>query len=300
MPMNNRTMRPKAAVTAGPTYHAEALAWRTAALANGGVVSATTMQAVSDLCNAVDTNLLRDRFVRLNLCCGDNVQAAVVPLYRGPSPSGGQCGDPVDTNVGPFVTGTDYTASGGLVGNDYKWLETGVTFNNLQSAGVLSDECHISVWRLSSPFTVSLGAYDGGGCYDNGCAGLSLDALASSGYMASVGNPSDYSIQATSIPSNQGLHLASRSGGTPAYSFNGANQTITTNNGGGIWGDVDGLQMIAHGQQYTDGECTPQTYGSQTGARMAAYSFGLSMGSNGMRLGWYQTLLAFHTAIGRA
>jgi hypothetical protein len=297
MAMNNRLMVP---VASGPTYHPEALAWRTAALANGGTVSATTMQAVSDLCQAVDDNSLRDRFVRLNLCCGANVQAAVVPLYRGPSPIGPTYGNQVDTNVGPFVTGSDYTASGGFYGNDYKWLETGVTFNNLQSAGLNYDECHIAVWRLSSPYSVSLGAYDYNACYDTGNAGLTLDAFASSGFSASVGNPSDYSIQATSIPSNQGLHLASRSGGTPAYSFNGANQTITTNNGGGIWGDDDSLQMIAHGQQYTDPDCIEQTYGSQTGALMAAYSFGLGMASNGMRSGWYQILLAFHQAIGRA
>jgi hypothetical protein len=299
MAMNNRLMVP---VASGPTYHPEALAWRTAALANGGVVSAATMQAVSDLCQAVDTNLLRDRFMRLNLCCGDNVQAAVVPLYRGPAPIGPQYGGPVDTNVGPFITGTDYTASGGFIGNDYKWLETGVTFNQLHEQGVNYDEYHIAAWRLSSPYVVCLGAYDSWGCLDTGCAGLTLDTLADRGFSGSVGSPSDYSIQVTSLPSNQGLHLASRSGGTPAYAFNGANQTIYTTNYGCYWGDVDGLEMIAHGQQYTTEEfCQPpQTYGSQTGARMAAYSFGLGMASNGMRSGWYQILLAFHQAIGRA
>jgi hypothetical protein len=258
------------------------------------------MQAVSDLCQAVDTYGLRDRFVRLNLCCGDNVQAAVVPLYRGPSPSGPQYGGQVDTNVGPFITGSDYTAADGFIGNDYKWLETDITFNNLYVAGLNYTECHIAVWRLSSPYSVSLGAYDANGCFDNGCAGLSLDAYPSSGFMASVGNQSDYSIQAGSIPSNQGLHLASRSGGTPAYAFNGANQTITTTNYGCGWGDVDSLYMIAHGSQWTDGDCVVQTYGSQTGARMAAYSFGLGMGFSGMRFFWYQILLAFHQAIGRA
>ena len=296
MAMSPRLMRP---IATGASYHPEALAWRTAALANGGVVSATTMQAVSDLCQEVDTLYgLRDRFVRLNLCCGDNVQAAVVPLYRGPSPSGAQYGGQVDTNVGPFVTGSHYTAAEGFIGDDDRWLETQVNFNDLQGAGLNYDECHIAVWGLGSP--VSLGAYDFNGCFDSGCAGLSLDAFGNSGYMASIGYQADYSIQATSIPSSQGLHLASRSGGTPIYSFNGANQTITTTNNGCLWGDVSGLQMIAHGVQYTDGECTVQTYGSQTGARMTAYSFGLGMGFSGMRSSWYQTLLAFHQAIGRA
>jgi hypothetical protein len=297
MAMSPRLMRP----IAGAAYHPEALAWRTAALANGGTVSATTMQAVSDLCQEVDIHYgMRDRFVRLNLCCGDNVQAAVVPLYRGPSPGGQTYGGQVDTNVGPFITGSDYTAADGFIGNDYKWLETGVTFNNLQNPGVNYDECHISVWRLSSSYYVSLGAYDYNGCFDGGCAGLSLDAFGNSGYMASIGYQADYSIQATSIPSSQGLHLASRSGGTPIYSFNGANQTITTTNIGCPWGDVDNLQMIAHGVQYTDGECTVQTYGSQPGSRMTAYSFGLGMGFSGLRSDWYQILLAFHQAIGRA
>jgi len=89
MTMNSRLMRPRAS---GVAYHPEAKAWRTAALANGGTVSASTMQAVSDFCAAIDAAGIRSSFLRLNLVCGGNLAAARTPLYRGASATGTQYG----------------------------------------------------------------------------------------------------------------------------------------------------------------------------------------------------------------
>ena len=78
MAMNQRLMRP---IASGPTYHQEAMAWRTAALANGGTgITASTMQAVSDFCTAIDAAGIRSAFLRLSLVCGGNLAAARTPL----------------------------------------------------------------------------------------------------------------------------------------------------------------------------------------------------------------------------
>lgn len=129
MPMSPRLLRP---VASG--VHPEAAAWRSAVVANGGSVSATTMRAVSKFCADIDAAGIRDRFYRLNLFAGTGLNAALVPLYRGQSRTGTQFGNTTDTNVGPFVSG-DYAetgASGGLRGNgSSKYLATGLNANVL-------------------------------------------------------------------------------------------------------------------------------------------------------------------------
>lgn len=126
MPMNARLLRPLAS-----GVHPEAAAWRSAVVANGGSVSASTMKAVSKFCADIDKAGLRDRFYRLNLFCGSNLNAVLVPLYRGPSRTGTQYGNATDTNNGPFVSG-DYAENSGLKGNgSSKYLETGVAMTFL-------------------------------------------------------------------------------------------------------------------------------------------------------------------------
>lgn len=131
MPMSPRLLRP---IASG--VHPEANAWRTAVVANGGSVSASTMKAVSTFCAAIDAAGIRDRFWRLNLFAGTGLNACLVPLYRGPSRTGTQYGNTTDTNNGPFVSG-DYTetgASGGLNNTTTKNLNTGLLPDDVFSA----------------------------------------------------------------------------------------------------------------------------------------------------------------------
>jgi hypothetical protein len=126
MPMNPRLLRP---IASG--VHPEANAWRTAVVANGGSVSASTMRAVSKFCGDIDKAGIRDRFYRLNLFCGNDLNAVLVPLYRGPSRTGTQLGNATDINQGTFV-GSDYVENSGLKGNgSSKYLETGVAMTFL-------------------------------------------------------------------------------------------------------------------------------------------------------------------------
>lgn len=128
MPMSPRLLRPRAS---GAT-HPEALNWATRVTANGGTVSSTTLAAVSKFCADIQAAGIRDRFYRLNLFCGDQLAAALVPLYRAESSTASARGNTTDTNNGPFVA-ADFNntgASSGLKGNgSSKFLNTGLAVN---------------------------------------------------------------------------------------------------------------------------------------------------------------------------
>jgi hypothetical protein len=149
--MSPRLLRPLAS-----GVHPEAAAWRSAVVANGGSVSSSTVKAVSTFCAAIDAAGIRDRFYRLNLFAGTGLNAALVPVYRGPSLGGTQYGNTTDTNVGPFVSG-DYAetgASGGLVGNgSSKYLNTGLASNSLPSI----TSGHLSVYMRSNSISATQG-----------------------------------------------------------------------------------------------------------------------------------------------
>jgi hypothetical protein len=102
-------------------------------VANGGSVSASTMKAVSKFCADIDAAGIRDRFYRVSLMAGSNLNAALVPLYRGQSRTGTQYGNTTDTNDN-FVSG-DYAENSGLDGNgSNKRLGTGLLRSTMASA----------------------------------------------------------------------------------------------------------------------------------------------------------------------
>ena len=107
-PMSPRTLRPR------QTLHPEAANWAARVVANGGSVG-SSLSAVSKFCVDIDKASLRSKFYRLSLLCGDNLLAALVPLYRSTAMGGTVLGLAKDENVG-FVSG-DYTLTGSLVGD---------------------------------------------------------------------------------------------------------------------------------------------------------------------------------------
>jgi hypothetical protein len=112
---------------------ADADDWASRVVANGGSVSDSTMDAVYRLCMQLSSAGLRQRFFRVGIFAGSGLNAALVPLYRGPSLSGTQYGHATDTNVGPFVS-SDYAEDAGLTGNgSSKYLDTGFPMNTLPS-----------------------------------------------------------------------------------------------------------------------------------------------------------------------
>jgi len=129
----------------------EAKNWIDRVYDNGGTVSQATANAVSSFCDSIESAGIRDRFYRLNLFAGDNLNAALVPLYTGPTYGGSTYGNAVDENNN-FVSG-DYNetgANGGLIGNgSTKYLNTAITPNALPTLAT----GHISAYAVGTTAT---------------------------------------------------------------------------------------------------------------------------------------------------
>lgn len=141
-------------------WNADAADWINRVQANGGTVSTATANAVTNFCNAIDAAGIRDRFYRLSLMAGSNLNAALVPLYRGPVSGGTTYGNTTDTNpgAGPFVSG-DYSPTVGLFksGNTSAYLDTGLAADAIPTAAT----GHLAAWMAShtpTAFLYALGA----------------------------------------------------------------------------------------------------------------------------------------------
>lgn len=123
----------------GPPLDPDALDWRARVLAAGGTVSTSTLVAVSLFCQGCKSDAIWAKLGRVNLFCGGELTACLVPLKVG---SGGA----TDANTN-FVAG-DYTETGvggGLKGNgSSKCLDTGLA----QSAFTAGDR-HIGVYECA-------------------------------------------------------------------------------------------------------------------------------------------------------
>jgi hypothetical protein len=112
--------------TGASSLHPDCRSWISRVLTNGGTLSQSTVNAVNQFCLDIAAAGIRDRFYRLNLFCGSNLAACLVPLYRGPALTGTQYGNVTDFNTGSFVSG-DYAENNGLKGNGTtKYLDTGL------------------------------------------------------------------------------------------------------------------------------------------------------------------------------
>ena len=118
MAMSNKTLRPRVSL------HPEALAWSKAVTTNSGTVSGATVNAISRFCKSIDAAGLRSRMFRVNLFCGTQLAAALVPLYRSVSFGGTAYGNATDTAVN--VIAADYSQAVGITGNAVnKYLNLG-------------------------------------------------------------------------------------------------------------------------------------------------------------------------------
>jgi hypothetical protein len=284
MPMNPRLLRP---IASG--VHPEAAAWRSAVVANGGSVSASTLKAVADFCKAIDAAGIRDRFYRLNLFAGTGLNACLVPLYRGQSRTGTQFGNTTDTNVGPFVSG-DYAetgASGGLKGNgSSKYLDTGLAGNTF-SAG---DRHCSAYWNANATITGNR-AFIGNTDASTAAAGVWFDIHSrhtNPGSEAQITN--NYGLSHTGAGSHH--QLTQYTGATAASSYsNGGDKKTRTD--------------FALGEPATSASnwfvfgINPSLFGGvRTDARICTYSVGLSM-TDSNALAFYNAVHAFQTALTR-
>ena len=291
MAMNNKTLRPRK--KAG--FHAEALLWQTAVIANGGTVSSGTMQAVSNFCTSIVTAGIRSKFLRLNLVCGNNLAAARVPLYRGASAAGTQYGSAADTNIGPLTSG-DYSEATGLQGNGTtKALDCTITLGTFKTFGTDYDNVHLSVYNrsLAGVAGPSFGAFDLNGVYN--ANGLGISSASASGYTG--GGPDfisgsttagDHEMVATSFA--RGFHLGEFTAAAAGfYGINGTNVTGTITNAFSFAFDAADATPL-----YFLGDFS--SYSTQL---LSAYSCGLPMTTAANRLAFATAMTAFQTALGR-
>lgn len=125
-------------------WHPDVASWMQRAKNNNGIFSYKTLLALQNFCNSIDSAGLRSRMLRVNLICGDNLNAALVPLYLSESTSSTTLGNATDTNLN-FVSG-DYAESAGLQGNaSNKALDTGL---NPSAAGITLTG-HMSVYHAA-------------------------------------------------------------------------------------------------------------------------------------------------------
>jgi hypothetical protein len=106
----------------------DAKIWIDNVYSNGGTVSTATASAVNTLCDSINSNNLRNKFYRMNLFCGNNLAACLVPLYRGTDRTL-IYGNPVSDSNNNFIS-SDFNENSGLIGNgSTKWLDTGLSQN---------------------------------------------------------------------------------------------------------------------------------------------------------------------------
>jgi hypothetical protein len=288
MPMNPRLLRPT------QNMHPEAADWANRVRTNGGTVSGSTLMAVSRFCRAIDAAVIRDRFVRLNLFCGNsdaNLNAVRTPLYRGFSLSGTQFGGATDTNNA--FQEADYAetgATGGLNGNgSTKRLLTGMDVFN---AGLVEEDTHLSVYVPTAGSTSNGGWGAMGALNGAGTVALILHHAFAGGNLFFFSGTNNTGLNHTYSGAKVGHVLATRTGASTGAGYHRSvamGGTPSFNNTGVFSSSNPGELAIfarqAGGSFAYDG-------------RLAAYSVGRSFTAT--QAAAYNTAMeAFQAALGR-
>jgi hypothetical protein len=263
--------------------NADAQDWINRVYANGGQVSAATAASVNTLCDSLDAASLRDRFYRLNLFCGSNLNAALVPLYRGPSLGGTQYGNATDTNVGPFVTG-DYNetgVSGGLnsgASNSSKYLRTGIAPSDMSA---VCTNVHASVYSRAVMSSNSQAIGANAFSFFPAYGGTRV-------FFRTNGNNSG--LEGT-ITTTSGHILAVRTGAAAADLYrNGSSQGGTPADNGTTASETSKLLVFGTGGAETASVFFPGT--------LQMYSLGLGMTAT-QAAAFYSAVQAFQTSLTR-
>ena len=287
---NNRLTGPIINVSSN---HIDVQNWLNTISWNGGSANSTTISALNTFCAAIDNAGIRNRFYRLNLFCGNNLQACLVPLYVGPVSL--EIGRIYSTNYGFFsdmnynFISSDYAetgANGGLSpnGNNLKRLDTGLKQTDL---GVNS--CHLSIYERSQPsgsYKTRIGSRGASSNNEHlltnaatspliyGCSSLGGNNRASASSYAETG-AFWFGTNATATSST--IYKNSTQQGTATPSTRTA-QSLT------YW-------VFALNDNGTTGD------GMTTGT-LASYSIGLSMDSTQVT-NYYNAIQAFQTSLSR-
>jgi hypothetical protein len=223
MPMNSRLLRPT------QNTHPEAADWASRVRTNGGSVNGSTLMAVSRFCRAIDAAGVRDRFYRLNLFCGEGLEAALVPLYRAESRTASARGNTTDTNNN-FVSGdfNNTGSSSGLNGNgSTKFLNTGLPANALTGSNT-----HMGIGLLANNASGVQG-HDAMGVFNSLQAHIvSVRRVNNSLFSSTFGNFATNSASAGDSVNQTNLAIGNIVAAWPSFYRNGSvsGATATTSN----------------------------------------------------------------------
>jgi hypothetical protein len=279
--MNGRLLRPRA------SGHPEALAWKTAVIANGGTVSESTMTAVTTFCRSIDAAGLRSLLWRVNPMAGNDLSAALVPLYRATSFSGSVQGNTTDTNFN-FVSG-DYSATSGLIGNgSTKVLNTGLAanFRSGRHVGFIPNSIGTTAFRYY------MGVRNGGSPANGGLYAPYISSpttLAGAYTYTDAGDAGGADNGTVVLKRLYLVNNVSGAGGTTMYANGSATGAAGAGNDTAI---TAAFAIFAVGQN-------AGTFAFYTNARLAGYTIGENMTAS--QVGTYNAIwTTLLTALGRA
>jgi hypothetical protein len=269
--------------------NADAQDWVNRVYANGGTVSTSTANAVNTFCNDIDAAGIRDRFARLNLFCGSNLNAALVPLYRSTSFGGSVLGNATDTNNAFVGVGTDYAetgASGGLTGNgSSKYLQTGLATSALPAIAT----GHLSVYAATYPTSGIRGLLSSWGSgFGDPIYVLEANRNGAGNLMAGWGNnypAPDFGAAGT------GTVMVSRSGSTSLKAYRNGTQIGSTSTASVAPAANTGTGFGVFCNFGT-------TAANYSDARLCGYSIGTGM-DDSEASAYHTAIQAFQTALGR-
>ena len=146
--------RKKSQLILSGNNHPDVQLWLNNISLNGGTASSGTISALNTFCNSIDSAGLRSKFYRLNLFCGNNLNAALVPLYVSTNWLSSSYGfSDYDRNFN--FTNSDYYETGSSAGitssgadptqqnAGTKYLDTGFFPSMVGPVGSLIDNLHI-------------------------------------------------------------------------------------------------------------------------------------------------------------
>ena len=266
------------AVVVNSGYDPEVDDWKARVIANSGTVSNGTLIAVNDFMVSMKAAGLRTKFLRLNLFCGDQIAAALVPLIK-------DAGNALDSAYNNLT----YSESSGIaaanVSSD-EHIETGLVPSVSLSA--LTNDVHLSIYMRGSNSSSEP-------CIPIGCAPTDGFFLTTSysglGQVSNIWTGTGRPVHADSQGNGHyvGSRTSSASNGLSQYR-NGASTGSSTSVGGSpstytVSVNVLNVNPGASG-------------GAKTLRPCAAYSIGKGLTSSEVSA-FYTALQAFQTALGR-
>jgi hypothetical protein len=259
-------------------------------IANGGTFSGATLSAVSKFCRDIESAGIRDKFYRLNLFTGNNLNAAMVPLYRAESRTAAPRGGTNDTNNN-FVSG-DFNNTGSLSGlkgdGSTKYINTG-----LPADFISASTAHLGI-GLRATETRAAAFRTGIGTYNGGARSLEIalyatNARTGSGFFTRFATTSD--CLGDNIGGATGaLGVGNIVAAWPTMYRNGVATGVTATTSEN-YGSAHSLYVFANNNSNT-------SVINYTDARINWYSIGFTM-TAAQALTFHNAIAAFNTALSR-